>query len=152
MKRLTRDEAKKLFQRDPRCVPRRPRADPEAEAQKAAVEFLEYAAPDLLFYACPNGGLSKGQNGRNKAMGAKAGVFDLHFVLDGGRIAYIEMKAPKDGKRRAGALSDEQRVFGAICDLRGIPWAVCHSAEEVEATLRSWGVVLKATLGGRRAA
>lgn len=120
--------------------------NPEEAAQRQVVEYLQLSAPpSLIWYACPNGGHSKGQNGRNKALGVLPGVPDLHFVLDGNRIAYIEMKAPK------GVLSEAQKTFKAVCVLRGSPWALCRSVDEVEAALRSWGVPLKATLGRRAA-
>lgn len=113
---------------------------PEEAIQRSVKDYLDVAAPYLMWWAVPNGGMSKGQNGRNKAMGARAGVLDLHFVLTGGRLAVIEMKAPK------GTLSPEQKVFIAACGLSGVPWAVCRSVEEVEVTLRGWGVSLRATL------
>ena len=128
------------------------RLNPEERLQRAVVEFIQRAAPQLLFYACPNGGVSKGQNGRNKSMGVMAGAPDLHFVLQASwpanhnEIAYIELKAGKNG------LSPAQKTFRAVCELRGIKWALCRSVEDVEATLRGWGVALKATTGARRAA
>lgn len=118
------------------------RLDPEELLQRSVKQLLDLT-PDLLWYFCPNGGMSKGQNGRNKAMGAMAGVPDLHFVLRTNEIAYIELKAGKNG------LTAEQRTFRAICELRGIRWALCRSVEEVEATLIGWGVVLKARLNAR---
>ena len=123
------------------------RLNPEEIIQRAVAEYLEHAAPEyLLWYACPNGGVSKGQNGRNKAMGARAGIPDLHFVLASNEIAYIELKAKK------GVLSDDQKEIRDFCRAKGIRWALCRSVEEVEATLRGWGVALKATTGARRVA
>jgi hypothetical protein len=110
---------------------------PEELIQRSVKQYLDVAAPRLIWYSCPNGGVSKGQNGRNKAMGVRKGVPDLHFVLSGGKIAYIELKAP-DGR-----LSPEQKAFQSVCALMEIPHAVCRSLDEVKATLRKWGVQLK---------
>ena len=117
------------------------RLKPEEILQRSVKAYLDLAAPDLIWYSCPNGGVSKGQNGRNKAMGAKAGVPDLHFVFDDGRVGYIELKAAK------GVLSDAQIEFRGLCAERCIPWALCRSGEEVERTLRYWGVKLRGTFG-----
>ncbi len=123
------------------------RLNPEEIAQRDVVLFLGVALPpDVFYWHCPNGGFSKGQNGRNKAMGVKAGMPDLHFILGWNELAFIEMKALK------GVLSDDQRAFRDLCQARGIKWALCRSVEDVEATLRGWGVALKATTGVRRAA
>lgn len=116
---------------------RKPRKiGPEELTQKAVKDYLDVAAPGLLWWAVPNGGMSKGQNGRNKGMGARAGVPDLHFVLSGGRIGFIEMKAAD------GTLSAGQKAFRDTCTAMGLPWALCRSVEAVEATLRGWGVHL----------
>ena len=122
------------------------RENPEEIAQKCVVDFLEIALPtDVLFWAVPNGGLSHGQNGRNKAMGARAGVLVLHFLLPTGILHMIEMKAPARNGKPAGRLSREQKDF-----INALPsaakWAVCHSVDEVELTLRDWGMRLNATV------
>ena len=122
--------------------PRKKRENPEEVLQKAVKVYLDLAAPRLVWWAVPNGGHSKGQNGRNKAMGVRAGVPDLCFLLDSGKMGFVELKAEK------GRLSDDQIRFRDLLPAC-VPYAVCRTGYEVEHTLRGWGVPLRATFGGR---
>lgn len=114
----------------------RARKTAEQDIQETVATALRYGC-SALWWSTPNGGVSKGQNGKNKAMGVRPGVPDLCFVLDDGRIAFIEMKAP------TGSLQPNQIVFRDECLSRGIPWALCRSLDDVLTTLRSWGISVK---------
>lgn len=114
-------------------------AGPEDILQMQIARFLKVAAPDLLWWHTPNGGTRKiGEARKLKDMGVLAGVPDMTFILPGGLVAFIELKAPK------GRLEPSQKAFAEAAIKAGAAWAVCRSLEEVEATLRSWNVPLRA--------
>lgn len=103
------------------------------------VRFLQIAAPTLVFFHCPNGGWRHPAEARKfKDMGVRPGVPDLVFALPGGKLAFIELKAGRNG------LEPSQRIFAEDAVNAGAAWALCRSLDEVEATLRSWGVDLRA--------
>lgn len=114
-------------------------AGPEDILQIQVTRFLKVAAPDLLFWHTPNGGRRQlGEARKFKDMGVLPGVPDLTFVLPGGLAAFIELKAGKNG------LEPSQRAFAEQAAANGAAWAVCRSLDEVEATLRKWGLTLRA--------
>lgn len=87
---------------------------------------------------------------RLRSMGVKAGVPDL-LVINQGRALWIELKS------KTGDLSDAQKATRADLNLcRGVSgayvWEQCRSVECVEASLRYWGVPLRATVGYSTAA
>lgn len=129
---------------DRRNLPGRPpraRKRDEDNLQIGVVKFLRFAAPDLIFFHPTNeaGSRSKGEMGRLNAMGLVAGVHDLVFCLDAGRFAAIELKA---GTPETAA----QRAWGGAVERKGGLRATCRSIEEVESTLRAWGVPLRGTV------
>lgn len=71
---------------------------------------------------------------KNVAAGLIAGSGDYVFVGASGG-GWIELKAPR------GRQSDDQRDFEAWCAHVGGRYAVCRALDEVEATLRSWGML-----------
>lgn len=111
---------------------------PEEILQRQVVSFLNVTAPDCLWFAVPNGGYrTKAEAGIMKAMGVRAGVPDLCFVLKDGRAAFIELKA------EMGRQSPTQALFQADCEFRGIPYAICRSLVEVHGALNAWGCILR---------
>jgi VRR-NUC domain len=103
------------------------------------VHLLRIDFPNLLFYHVPNGGLrNKREASKLKAMGVMAGVPDLVFHWTSNWIhmetGFIEIKIPK------GRLMPAQIEFGDNIKAMGTHYAVCHSYEEVRATLISWGI------------
>lgn len=101
--------------------------------------FLQIAAPDLCWFHPANGGYRNPREARKlKDMGVRPGVADLAMILPGARAGFIELKAGK------GRQTDTQKTFQADCERLGAPYAVCRSLNEVEQTLRSWGVALRA--------
>ena len=111
------------------------RNNPEYELHKAVIEWLGYAKPDCLYFHPYNGAyMSKATAGKGKALGVLPGVADLVFVLPGGQSEYIALKGPR------ASLSDNQRRFrDDVCDL-GAWHAVARSIEDVQGTLKAWGV------------
>lgn len=119
-----------------RTAPRRkPRRHPEEDLQVAMMDFLRIAAPHLLVVAIPNGGASKAANGRNKAMGAKAGAPDF-FVMDlEGRIVWFEVKAPGEG-----VVSALQKAFHKDLRARAHTVFVIYSLDDLQQALRDAGI------------
>lgn len=117
---------------------------PEEAIQRACAEYLRVSCPDLLWYAVPNqrGTRKQWEAALLKALGVRAGVADLAFVLPDGRAAFVELKAP------GGSQSPAQRDFQTACAKAGAPYAVVRSLEALEVTLLQWGVPLRARIGG----
>ena len=80
--------------------------------------------------------MSKATAGKGKALGVLPGVADLVFVLKGGRVGFIELKAPKG---RA-TLTHTQIDFGLNVTELGAFYDTARSIENVQRTLKSWGV------------
>lgn len=121
---------------------------PEDQLHIAVATFLRLAldADDGMWFHPPNGGArSKREGGRFKQMGVLPGIPDLVFLLPDGRTGFIELKAP------AGRFQASQRIIHADLQRLGHRVAVCRSVEEVETTLRAWGVPLSASVRGRAA-
>ena len=121
----------------------------EEALQKSVVQFLQVAAPDLLWWATSNEGVRAGRktaNGyfsldgiRRKAMGVLSGVADLQFISEG-KAYFIELKAP------GGTQSANQRGFEGMVKAEGCDYEVCRSLEEVEDVLVSWGMLKEGVL------
>jgi hypothetical protein len=111
------------------------RNNPEYELHKAVVEWLGWVKPDCVFFHPYNGAyMSKATAGKGKALGVLPGVADLVFVLPGGKVRFIELKAPK------GVLSDNQKAFRDNVRDLGCRYAVARSIEDVSGRLEAWGV------------
>lgn len=112
---------------------------PEDLLQFATARFLGVACPDLLWSHFPAGEKRAIKTARKlKDMGLKRGWPDIILCLPDGRMAGIELKAPGAYQK------PEQKQFQAALAARGAPYAVCRSLDEVETTLRGWGVSLRA--------
>ena len=115
---------------------------PEYELHKAVIEWLGWVKPDCLYFHPYNGAyMSKATAGKGKALGVLPGVADLVFVLPGGRVGIIELKAP--GKH----LSDYQRACRDGVTRASSLYAVAHSQAAVRGILRTWGVTFPHTRG-----
>lgn len=116
-------------------------AGPEDILQMQVARFLNLAAPDLLWFHPANGGYRNPREARKlKDMGVLPGVPDLAFILPGGLSGFIELKAGKN------TLQPSQKNFMVRAIAAGSAWQLCRSIEEVETTLRTWGVPLKASV------
>ena len=107
---------------------------PEEELQRAVVQFLKMACPTALWFAVPNqrGTRKRWENEMLVAMGVRAGVPDLVFVLPGGRVGFIELKAAK------GRMETSQLIFAEEA-----LHLVCRSLAEVQGALAAWGLPLR---------
>lgn len=113
---------------------------PEEDLQKVVVRFLQVACPKLVFFTVPNqrGTRAKWEQQMLKAMGVRAGVADLVFVLPEGRVAFIELKAPENGRQSADQAGFEEEVRAL-----GAPYLICRTLAEVEGALKAWGVPMR---------
>jgi len=121
--------------------PRRaPAKRPEEALQKLVVQFLRVASPATVFFHVPNqrGTRKRFEQELLKALGVRPGVADLVFVLPEGRVGFIELKAPENGRQSA-----EQSAFEEDVRALGAPYLICRSLAEVEGALKAWGVPLR---------
>lgn len=122
---------------------------PEEVLHRQVADFLRVACPDggpVLWLHVPNGGArSKAEAGVFKALGVRAGAADV-LLIHRGRAFWVELK-PK-GR----AQSDGQVAFESACGAAGSPYAVCRSLDEVEGTLRAWGIPMRASVAAGMAA
>src|SRR5687768_3038204 len=56
--------------------------------------------------------------------GLTPGLSDLIVIAPGLPIGFLELK------RTTGELSEAQEMFGALCDMYAIPWAVTYGRDE----------------------
>jgi hypothetical protein len=114
---------------------RRRDGNAEARIQAAIVEWIRLAAPSVLVFSVPNGGLrSKAEAARMRWTGLLAGAPDLTVIASNGRAHFLEVKAP------GGSLSRDQRdVHGALTAL-GTPPAIVRSINDVRRAFAAWGI------------
>ena len=106
---------------------------PEQQIQRAVVDYLRLLENlgELYVFNVPNGGWrSKAEAGILKSLGVRAGVPDLVLLLPGGKIAFIEIKAP------GGRLSAAQKAFKNTAEYFGCPFLEARSVDEVERFVR----------------
>lgn len=113
----------------------------EHDLQLAVTRFLTVACQIHWTAVDHAAKLSKSQAGQRKARGVKRGQPDYRFILPPhGQSAEIELKV------KGTYQSPEQKDWQAAVVAAGGLYAICRTAAEVEATLRAWGVPLKARL------
>lgn len=113
-------------------------AGPEDILQMQVVRYLRLVAPSLMVWHCPNGGYRNPCEAKKlKDMGVLPGVADLCFLLPGGLAAFIELKVGRNPQTQG------QKEFATSAIANGAAYAVCRSIDEVDATLRAWGVTLR---------
>ena len=94
------------------------------------------AAPDVLYFHVPNGGLrNKREAAKLKRMGVLPGVADIVIVLSNGRTVFVEVKMP------AGKLSKDQNEFRMFCNARNFPYFIIRSISEAEKYFKSFGIL-----------
>jgi len=112
---------------------------PEEALHRAVADYLRLALPeDAVWHHSPNE--SKGSvawNVKRKALGMRAGWPDIEIMWQG-RAYFIELK--DFGKYLSPV---QKKTHGALLKA-GAPIATCRRIEEVEGTLRGWGIPLKA--------
>ncbi len=105
--------------------------------------FLALALPmRAIWNHSPDGGSRHPiEAAQFRAMGTRAGWLDIEIVW-GGKAHFIELKTA------VGRLSSAQIGCHAGLADAGALVAVCRSVDEVETTLRGWGIPLRASIQG----
>jgi hypothetical protein len=102
-------------------------AQPEIRLHAAAVRYLRTVCPDCITLHIANGGKRSKETARlMKALGVLPGVFDLLLICPDGRHMWLEAKAD------AGKLSPEQQWFQRELILRGVPYVIFRSLNDIE--------------------
>lgn len=115
---------------------KKPRANLEHKFQARLVKDVRRVNPHALFFAVPNSGYRHIYAATKfKAEGVVAGTPDLVFVLTGGRVGFLELKAPK------GTLSDSQIAFRDRAMKSGALWEYARDLDTAWGVLAGWGVV-----------
>lgn len=115
------------------------RGNLEQKLQIAVTSYIDAAFPDIVYFHPPNEGKRSKIMGRLlKLMGMDPGVSDCIFSWPDGKGA-IELKRPDKPKK----LSPTQEVFAAKWVANGGKFACCQNMDEVEATLKSWGLTTR---------
>jgi hypothetical protein len=116
-------------------MPRQRNGNAEARIQASIFDWAGIAAPDVLIFAIPNGGLrSKSEACRLKWTGVVAGIPDLAVVAPGGRLFFIEVKSD------TGSLSEAQREIRDRLTAMRVPYAVARSIDDVRKVFAIWGL------------
>lgn len=116
---------------------------PHASEHKIQVALMDYLSiagrKDLHWFAIPNGEKRHiAVASRLKAEGVRRGSPDVVFLLEGGRVAWLEMKAAK------GSLKPEQKEFRDKALALGHLWGVARNVDEAIVHLTEWGVLKSA--------
>ncbi len=112
----------------------------EHRIQRALIDYLMFAGRrELFWFAIPNQSNRHIQNAaKMKAEGVRSGVPDLCFMLEQGRVAWLEMKTA------IGRLSDTQKELRDRALSLGHYWALARSVDEAIPHLTKWGVLKSA--------
>jgi hypothetical protein len=103
----------------------------EFRLHAAAVRFLRTVCPDCITYHCANGEYRRPETARRlKAEGVLAGVFDLVMIDPQGKHFYLEAKS------ETGRLSESQQWFKSELILRGVPYVVFRSLDDIREFIR----------------
>jgi hypothetical protein len=110
----------------------------EANLQRVVVQALRFALPRMaIIHHCANEVTEPGPRGAKRqailvGMGVHAGFADL-IVICGGRVLFLELKAPK------GRLRAEQEAFRDAVLAQGFGWALVRSLDDALGTLAEHG-------------
>ncbi|MCC5972143.1 MAG: VRR-NUC domain-containing protein [Pararhodobacter sp.] len=127
------------------------RGTPEADLQRAVVQALRFALPrTAIIHHCANEVTESGPRGAKRqailvGMGLHPGFADL-LVLCGGRVLFLELKAPK------GRLCPAQEAFRDAVLAQGHDWALVRSLDDALGALADRGFTTRVTAPVRRPA
>lgn len=108
----------------------------EDTLQMSVADYLRYQFPTLLWFHTPNGGKRHPREAaRLKRMGVLPGVADILLFWKSGMGA-IELKSDI-GRQR-----DTQKEFMLKWVANGGRYNICRSIEDVQDTMRAWGVTV----------
>lgn len=109
----------------------------EHKLQVSLMDYLAIAGrKDLHWFAVPNGGHRHiNQAQKLKAEGVRSGTPDLCFMLDEGKVAWLEMKTMK------GRLGPAQEAFRDLAKRLGHKWGLARSLDEAIVLLTEWQVL-----------
>ena len=115
---------------------------PEEALQKSFVDLLHLTKPECLWFAVPNEGNRGGKRGaldgaRRQAMGIRAGVPDMQFLMPGGKVGFIEFKSEK------GRMTQAQDTFRATAMWYGAEYETCKTTDAAIDAMTSWGIKFK---------
>lgn len=122
--------------RFPDLLPSKKKERPEARFQKSVIQVVQLThEPGVLWFSIPNEGKRSERLGAElKAMGLRAGVADLCFIING-RAHFLELKS-KDGKQ-----TPEQLGFAADCAIAGAHYVLVRNISEALEQLTKWGAI-----------
>lgn len=115
------------------------RGNPEAEIQRAVVQYLRWALPpgSVVHHSAHeqrgSGAAAQRRQAIAQGMGVCAGFPDL-IVLAGCKVLFLEVKAPR------GRLSNAQTAMRALIQAQGHDHAVITSVEGAQAALEAAGM------------
>ena len=114
------------------------RGTPEADLQRAVVNTLRFALPrTAIIHHSANEVTEPGPRGARRqailtGMGVHPGFADL-MVIAGGRVLFLELKAPK------GRLRPSQEAFRDAVEAQGFGWALVRSLDDALGALADHG-------------
>ncbi len=114
------------------------RGTPEADLQRAVVHALRFALPRTsIIHHSANEVTEPGPRGARRqailtGMGVHPGFADL-MVISGGRVLFLELKAPK------GRLRPSQEAFRDAVRAQGFGWALVRSLDDALGALADHG-------------
>lgn len=114
------------------------RGTPEADLQRAVVNSLRFALPrTAIIHHSANEVTEPGPRGARRqailtGMGVHPGFADL-MVIAGGRVLFLELKAPK------GRLRPSQEAFRDVVQAQGFGWALVRSLDDALGALADHG-------------
>ena len=106
----------------------------EANLQRSVVTWLRYMENQgkLWFTHIGHGGGGRQRGAILKGLGLKPGVADLMILMPGGRVGFLELKAPK------GRVSESQETFRLAVDEFGGYYAIANSLEMSQDIVEMW--------------
>ena len=127
------------------------RGTPEADLQRAIVHALRVALPrTAIIHHSANEVTEPGPRGARRqailtGMGVHPGFADL-MVISGGRVLFLELKAPK------GRLRPSQEAFRDAVQAQGFGWALVRCLDDALGALADHGFACRIAQSGGRAA
>jgi hypothetical protein len=117
----------------------------ETSVQRTLVQYLGWCcSPNIAWWHTPNGGKRDRISAAIlKAMGTKAGVPDLMFIVRG-RLHGLELKA------EGGSLSSSQKAMRDEIEQAGGVWEAAKGLEAALRILAQWGVIDHGGIAAKR--